>query len=169
MVLPVLNYVLEISGFHKSPDIEKIHLKFLKQILGVRTSTASAAVYGEFGRVYLIVQRKTRILKYWYSSIQSGYSGTTFGTPPQLLEHHPIEPWGFWDNFLEHHPNFWNTTSSSRWDSWTTFWNTTPTPTHRRNNENTNRPGWGFWCIFLEYHPIEPQGHQPDHAQHHIW
>ena len=45
-----------------------------------------------------------------------------FGTPPQLLEHHPIEDsgttfWnttptfgtpphrGFWDNFLEHHPN----------------------------------------------------------------
>ena len=48
MVLPVLNYVLEISGFHKSPDIGKIHLKFLKQILGVRTSTASAAVYGDF-------------------------------------------------------------------------------------------------------------------------
>ena len=28
-----------------------------------------------------------------------------FGAPPQLLEHHPIEPWGFWDNFLEHQPN----------------------------------------------------------------
>ena len=31
--------------------------------------------------------------------------GQLFGTP-QLLEHQPIEPWGLWDNCLEHHPNF---------------------------------------------------------------
>ena len=63
-----------------------------------------------------------------------GILGQHFGTPPQLLEHHPIEPWGFWDNFLEHHPNFWNTTPSSRGDSGTTFWSTTSTfgtPPHR--------------------------------------
>lgn len=67
MVLPILNYASEIWGFHPSPDVERVHLKFLKQILGVRTSTSSAAVYGEFGRVPLIVLRKVRILKYWYS------------------------------------------------------------------------------------------------------
>ena len=36
-----------------------------------------------------------------------GILGQLFATPPQLLEHHPIELWGFWDNFLEHHLNFW--------------------------------------------------------------
>ena len=95
-----------------------------------------------------------------------GILGQLFGTPPELLEHHPIKPWGilgqhhpnfwnttpFWDNFLEHHPNFWNTIPF--WDNFLehhpNFWNTTPsrilrqlfgTPPHRRNNENTNRPG----------------------------
>ena len=43
-----------------------------------------------------------------------GILGQIFGAPPQLLEHHPIEPRGFWDNFLNHHPNFWNTTPSTR-------------------------------------------------------
>ena len=50
------------------------------------------------------------------------------------MEHHPNEQWGFWDNILEHHPNFWNTTQSSRGDSGTTFWSTIPTfrtPPHR--------------------------------------
>ena len=37
----------------------------------MRTSTASAAVYGEFGRVPLIIQRKARILKYWYTLMKN--------------------------------------------------------------------------------------------------
>lgn len=74
MVLPILNYASEIWGFHKSPGVEKIHLKFLKQILGVRTSTPSAAVYGEFGRVPLIIQRKAKILKYWFSVMKNSDS-----------------------------------------------------------------------------------------------
>ena len=48
------------------PDIERVHLKFLKQILKVKSQTPSAAVYGELGRVPLHVMRKERILKYWF-------------------------------------------------------------------------------------------------------
>ena len=120
---------------------------------------------------------------YYYCLIKSscsrvvyrvGILGQLFGTPPQLLEHRPIEDsgttfWntiptfgtpthqGFWDNFLEHHPNFWNTTPSSRGDSGTSFWNTTPTfgaPPHRRNNENTKRPGQEFWCNLWNTIPL---------------
>ena len=70
MVLPILNFSSEVWGFHASPDIETVHLKFLKQILSVKAQTCSAAVYGEF-RVPLNVQRKARILKYWFNIMKS--------------------------------------------------------------------------------------------------
>ena len=63
MILPILNYASEIWGFHPAPDIERVHLKFLKQILKVKSQTPSAAVYGELGRVPLHVMRKERALK----------------------------------------------------------------------------------------------------------
>ena len=66
MILPILNYASEIWGFHPAPDIERVHLKFLKQILKVKSQTPSAAVYGELGRVPLHVMRKEHILKYWF-------------------------------------------------------------------------------------------------------
>lgn len=66
VVGPILNYGSPIWGFHKGPDIERIHLKFMKQILCVRQQTSNAAVYGELGRVPLSVHRKIAIVKFWY-------------------------------------------------------------------------------------------------------
>ena len=71
LVQPILMYGCEIWGFHKADDIEKVHVKFLKQILGVRRQTSNIAVYGEVGRVPLSVLRKVRILKYWYKILSS--------------------------------------------------------------------------------------------------
>ncbi len=65
MVSPILNYGCEIWGFHRAPDIEKVHLRFLKQLLCVRSQTCTLAVYGECGRVPFSIIRKERILKYW--------------------------------------------------------------------------------------------------------
>ena len=44
---PVLSYACEIWGFSKSKEIERIHLKFLKSILNVKTTTFNQSVYGE--------------------------------------------------------------------------------------------------------------------------
>jgi hypothetical protein len=71
MVLPILNYGAEVWGFHEAPDIEKIHLKFLKQILCVRQQTTTSAVLGEFGRFPLSIMRKIRIIKHWYRVMKS--------------------------------------------------------------------------------------------------
>jgi len=35
----VLSYRCEIWGFHKAPDIEKVHLNYCTRVLGVRRST----------------------------------------------------------------------------------------------------------------------------------
>lgn len=71
MVSPILLYGSEVWGFHKSPDIEKIHLKFLKQLLGVKMQTTNISVFGEFGRFPFEILRKVRIVKYWYRITKS--------------------------------------------------------------------------------------------------
>jgi hypothetical protein len=55
-----------VWGFHNSPDIGKVHLKFLKQVLGVRPQTSTLAVLGEFSRFPMTVYRKIRIIKFCY-------------------------------------------------------------------------------------------------------
>ena len=62
-------YGCEIWGFHKAG--ERVHVKFLKQSLGVRRQTSNIAVYGEVGRGPLAILRKVRILKYWYKILTS--------------------------------------------------------------------------------------------------
>jgi hypothetical protein len=46
-VYPILTYSAEIWEFENKNIIEKIHLKFRKKILGVKTSTPNFMVYGE--------------------------------------------------------------------------------------------------------------------------
>ena len=71
MILPILTYGSEIWGFHPAPDIERVHLKFMKQILCVKPQTSNVTVYGELGRVPLSIIRKERILNYWYKLMKS--------------------------------------------------------------------------------------------------
>ena len=71
MISSILNYGCEIWGFHKAPDVERIHLKFLKNIINVRQQTTNTAIYGEFGRVPMQVIRKTRLIRYWYKILQN--------------------------------------------------------------------------------------------------
>ena len=61
----ILNYGCEIWGFHKAKDVEKIHMSFCKNTLGVKKSTCNSLVYYELGRFPLHITRKLRILKYW--------------------------------------------------------------------------------------------------------
>ena len=72
--LPILCYGCEVWGFHAALDVERVHLKFLKQILGVRTQTCNNVVYGEIGRVPLSVIRKVRVLKFWFKIIKNPHS-----------------------------------------------------------------------------------------------
>ena len=68
-VSSVCNYACEVWGFHTAPDIEKVHLDYCKNILGVKRSTPNSMVYNELGRYPLICIRKIRIIKYWLKLI----------------------------------------------------------------------------------------------------
>ena len=65
LVASILNFGSEIWGFHDASDVELIHTKFLRRILGVKNSTNLASLYGEVGRYPLLLTRKINIIKYW--------------------------------------------------------------------------------------------------------
>ena len=46
----VISYGSEIWGFHKSPDLERLHLLFCKHVLGVRRNVCNYMIYSELGR-----------------------------------------------------------------------------------------------------------------------
>ena len=65
LILPILNYGSEVWGFHKGEAFGRIHLKFGKRILCVKTSTQNDFIYGELGRMPLQNIRFYIIIKYW--------------------------------------------------------------------------------------------------------
>ena len=66
MINPILCYGCEVWGLHDAKDIEKVHLKYCKNVLSVRFNTVTEMVYGELGRFPLYIIRYGRIIKYWY-------------------------------------------------------------------------------------------------------
>jgi hypothetical protein len=66
MIASIMNYGCQIWGFRKAPDIERLDMKFMKQILQVRQQTPNATINGELGRFPMIIIRKIRIIRYLY-------------------------------------------------------------------------------------------------------
>ena len=64
-VASILNYSCEVWGITKSKEIERIHLKFCKYILGVKIRSSNVGIYGELGRYPLYINRFARAIKYW--------------------------------------------------------------------------------------------------------
>ena len=67
----ILCYGSDIWNFHKTQDVEKIHLEFCKKILNVKSTTSNVVVYYELGRYQLSVYRKARTLNYWLKLLNS--------------------------------------------------------------------------------------------------
>ncbi len=65
LITPILLYSCEVWGPNIVELIERVHLKFCKHILRLKTSTPSYMVYGETGRFPLSVSVKIRMLSYW--------------------------------------------------------------------------------------------------------
>ena len=65
LVAPILLYGSEVWGVGKNDNIEKVHLQFLKRILGVRVTTPNCLVYGELGRYPLDINIKCRMPCFW--------------------------------------------------------------------------------------------------------
>ena len=101
LVVPVLLYGCEIWGvyllgkisslelfenkfFSIVNKLESLQLKFFKRILGVHSKSTNLAVYGELGRVPLIVQISTLLTKYWVRIKNPNYLDTLVGKASSL-------------------------------------------------------------------------------------
>ena len=65
MVLLIITYGCEIWGYKVLKVIERVHLTFLKHILGVKKTTCNLMVYGELGKYPVNTYIKSRMLSYW--------------------------------------------------------------------------------------------------------
>lgn len=71
LVSPILDYSSEVWGFSQAKQIERVHLKFCKSLLGVKQSTQNNFIYGELGRTNYQTKRHYKIIKYWLKVITS--------------------------------------------------------------------------------------------------
>ena len=70
--ISVLCYGCEIWGFHKAPDIEKVHVNYCKRILKVKTSTTNIMVY--YSKLS-IFSNPEKITGYWITTRSFPYRG----------------------------------------------------------------------------------------------
>ena len=64
MVKPILLYGCEVWGIGNNDMIERVHLKFCKLLLSLKTSTPSYMIYGELGRYPIDLDIKTRLISF---------------------------------------------------------------------------------------------------------
>ena len=66
MVKPVLLYGCEIWGMGSNDILERVHLKFCKLLLNLKTSTPSYMIYGELRRYTICIEIDVkRIISFW--------------------------------------------------------------------------------------------------------
>ena len=64
LIMPILTYGCKVWGFENRNILEKLHLKYLKYILGVKMSTPTCMVLGETGRFPVNITIKTRMISF---------------------------------------------------------------------------------------------------------
>ena len=71
VIKPILCYGCEIYGAENYAIIETFHLKFMKHILDVKSSTNSVMVYAETGRYPLAIYVNMCMIKFWFKILNS--------------------------------------------------------------------------------------------------
>ena len=64
-VMPIALYGCEVWGFEDCGLVERLHLKFCKYILKLKSSTPTCMIYGELGEYPVNIQIKIRMINFW--------------------------------------------------------------------------------------------------------
>ena len=66
LILPILTYGSEVSGFSKADSVERIQLQYCKHLLGVKIQTQNNVIYGELERVPVKIYRLIAAIRFWF-------------------------------------------------------------------------------------------------------
>ena len=90
-ISPIMEYASEIWFDNKEVrDLEKIHLKYMKNTLHVKNSSSTYAIYAECGRFPLIVKQKCQVIKYWQRILKSDQTHVIRKAYNSLFELHSL-------------------------------------------------------------------------------
>jgi hypothetical protein len=92
MVVPILLYGSEIWGVYNYKEVDKLHIRFCKHVLGVKQQTPNYAVLGELGRLPLSVTCKERSLNFWLK-IMKNVSSPIYVMYRDLIDHNINSCW----------------------------------------------------------------------------
>ena len=81
------NQILRINS-----EMEKLHLKFCKRVLGVHSKSTNIAVFGELGRTPLIFQIAKLVIKYWFRIKSPSFSNTLVGEAAKACMELKLKP-----------------------------------------------------------------------------
>ena len=65
MVLPIMLYGVEVWGYENHDLLERLHLKYCKDVLDLKQNSSDLMVYGELGRHPIHIEIKCRMSGYW--------------------------------------------------------------------------------------------------------
>ena len=74
LVLPIIMYGSEVWGIYGYKEVDRLHLKFCKHVLGVKSQSSNVAVLGELGRFPLSIICKERSINYWLNVKKNPHS-----------------------------------------------------------------------------------------------
>ena len=104
VVKPVLLYGCEIWGYENLDIIERVHLKFLKYILCMKSSTPSYMVYGESGPFPLSLTINSRMVSYWAKMLQGQENKIVSAVYRYLFSRYNNENVNLWISFIQQIP-----------------------------------------------------------------
>ena len=70
-ISPILNYGSDVWVFVKGSSVERVHLQFLKRLLGVKRNTQNDFIYGKVGRTNYQTCRYHNIIKHWLKLLRT--------------------------------------------------------------------------------------------------
>ena len=88
MVVPILLYGSEVTGFENSDMLERLCTQFYKIILKVKKTTPNVMLYGELGRYPINILCKSRMVGFWQRIINGKHDKIAYRLYKILLSMH---------------------------------------------------------------------------------
>ena len=78
LVLPIVIYGSEVWGYSNIEQLEVLHRKFMKILLGVKCHTPNCMIYGETGKMPVMINIQNRMINFYSRMINGSHNKYSF-------------------------------------------------------------------------------------------